>query len=187
MRHLRTAYSGHFNPPTPWGVGPIGIAIAWTKIKFQSTHPVGGGTQTTVCAHQRPLLFQSTHPVGGGTSVATFVDEYINISIHPPRGGWDYSGRTLLSDQRYFNPPTPWGVGLQTALSLPSPPSFQSTHPVGGGTGPCCPCYGGSHISIHPPRGGWDVKSADARAWTGNFNPPTPWGVGPRTANTTRG
>ena len=34
---------------------------------------------------------------------------------------------------------------------------FQSTHPVGGGTRPGQFFYGGAKISIHPPRGGWDI------------------------------
>ena len=37
---------------------------------------------------------------------------------------------------------------------------FQSTHPVGGGTLKTTKNQIGKYISIHPPRGGWDgVKS----------------------------
>ena len=56
--------------------------------------------------------FQFSHPVGGGTcSIKKGLHEK-GISIHPPRGGWDYeSGRTMGFDKN-FNPPTPWGVGL---------------------------------------------------------------------------
>ena len=35
-------------------------------------------------------------------------------------------------------------------------------------------------ISIHPPRGGWDSLSVTRVSPSSNFNPPTPWGVGPR-------
>ena len=35
-----------------------------------------------------------------------------NISIHPLRGEWDYAEVIGYFDKCYFNPPTPWGVGL---------------------------------------------------------------------------
>ena len=76
-----------------------------------------------------------------------------------------------------------------------------STHPVGGGThldnrhgtfsrisihpprggwdlgGQIAVVFGGG-ISIHPPRGGWDLTKTDYDRLQANFNPPTPWGVG---------
>ena len=36
-------------------------------------------------------------------------------------------------------------------------------------------------ISIHPPRGGWDSSGARTASTATDFNPPTPWGVGLRT------
>ena len=79
------------------------------------------------------------------------------ISIHPPRVGWDqwnsYAGREWKR--------------------------FQSTHPVWGGT--CCPVYyRHSHhqISIHPPRVGWDFGPTVESGLDEHFNPPTPCGVG---------
>ena len=35
----------YFNPPTPWGVGQSHSAQERAEFLFQSTHPVGGGTQ----------------------------------------------------------------------------------------------------------------------------------------------
>ena len=100
-----------FNPPTPWGVGHDSIYRAAGLSPFQSTHPVGGGT----------------------VGLAVF-GVSLDISIHPPRGGWDLDKRRM--------------AGLTTP--------FQSTHPVGGGTG-VHPAGGQTEkISIHPPRGGWD-------------------------------
>ena len=78
---------------------------------------------------------------------------------------------------------------------------FQSTHPVGGGTynkrlsGLCQtvsihPPRGGwdihygffygclCQVSIHPPRGGWDTRCRRFAISGRSFNPPTPWGVG---------
>ena len=80
----------------------------------------------------------------------------IEISIHPPRGGWDrwlklFGGADPIS----IHPPRGgWDsrmVRLSVSFSL-----FQSTHPVGGGTGGIPELALGIPISIHPPRGGWD-------------------------------
>ena len=34
----------NFNPPTPWGVGQDNVFAQFLVNRFQSTHPVGGGT-----------------------------------------------------------------------------------------------------------------------------------------------
>ena len=100
-----------FNPPTPWGVGP--------------------GGQTDLPELRQ---FQSTHSVGSGTAEAEEAIAKIAISIHPLRGEWD----VVLAHEHftgyYFNPPTPWGVGL------PRPQRPE----------------GRADISIHPLRGEWD-------------------------------
>ena len=121
---------------------------------FQSTHPVWGGTQLSECATST-LKFQSTHPVWGGTAPARRTDYRKGISIHPPRVGWDGRKRVELLLLHNFNPPTPCGVGPANGKSAQCSPTFQSTHPVWGGT------YSTSSISICP-----------------DFNPPTPCGVG---------
>ena len=59
----------------------------------------------------------------------------IKISIHPPRAGWDSDGRRKSRSNS----------------------SFQSTHPVRGGTRAAALRYVPvDGISIHPPRAGWD-------------------------------
>ena len=153
--HSRGLPLDHFNPPTPWGVGHgINDRLAFQSL-FQSTHPVGGGT-AYFCTNTRAAAFQSTHPVGGGTLARNDRKRAELISIHPPRGGWDWASTPTMPCPAYFNPPTPWGVGLICSVEIPPRPIFQSTHPVGGGTGTntlfCCVL----RISIHPPRGGWD-------------------------------
>ena len=73
--------------------------------------------------------FQSTHPVRGGTLSDKMEAEQAEISIHPPREGWD-SGR---------------------ADGLTSYPEFQSTHPVRGGTAKHIRYDGGNDLHFNPP------------------------------------
>ena len=143
----------------------------------------------------------------GGTPAFLILGGGSNISIHPPHVGWDVAGTMVEVYVRYFNPPTPCGVGPTAAvmpLQYPSisihPPhvgwdvtpkryfcgavSFQSTHPMWGGTD----FLGGAAlegiISIHPPHVGWDSPTAKPPGRYGHFNPPTPCGVGPVPAPT---
>ena len=77
----------------------------------------------------------SIHPPRAGWD--DFIREagmYCVISIHPPRAGWDQrqvQHRLLRTD---FNPPTPCGVGLSNQKAQAVTETFQSTHPVRGGT-----------------------------------------------------
>ena len=43
---------GYFNPPTPCGVGPAADVAPVVRCKFQSTHPVRGGTGRARPHHQ---------------------------------------------------------------------------------------------------------------------------------------
>ena len=146
---------------------------------FQSTHPVWGGTMPPYRRPSTPRRFQSTHPVWGGTSILMMPPTPAEFqSTHPVWGGTSWSILKQLNDPD-FNPPTPYGVGPATfqkhkraddiSIHPPrmgwdwSPPgcsaavnTFQSTHPVWGGT-----------TSIR--------SSFGASAY---FNPPTPYGVG---------
>ena len=73
-----------------------------------------------------------------------------------------------------------WGRGLYIVSLIANALIFQSTHPVWGGT------YRersfssvDSHISIHPPRVGWDSGNFQkSPSLIFYFNPPTPCGVG---------
>ena len=77
----------------------------------------------------------SIHPPRGGWDFQIpLVTPIASISIHPPRGGWDHFPLSFQSVKMDFNPPTPWG----------------------GGTGATEGSYNIGGISIHPPRGGWD-------------------------------
>ena len=57
---------------------------------FQSTHPAWGGTRQGALTLNAPI-FQSTHPAWGGTLEQLSKGGVTNISIHPPRVGWDVS------------------------------------------------------------------------------------------------
>ena len=114
-----------------------------------------GGTDThDIDIHQ--YLFQSTHPVWGGT----------------------FGASLFRLDTIHFNPPTPCGVGLYQPLLQNRYKKFQSTHPVWGGTGSALSGCTRGVISIHPPRVGWDEHAAIRYYRSGDFNPPTPCGVG---------
>ena len=145
----------YFNPPTPCGVGRLATCKMVRPRRFQSTHPVWGGT-SVVGFPAEIFQFQSTHPVWGGTAGKRSQRRREQISIHPPRVGWDNSVLNALSASRNFNPPTPCGVGPDVNRLTSRRRGFQSTHPVWGGTRNC-------YFRERP---------------AGYFNPPTPCGVG---------
>ena len=123
-----------FNPPTPCGVGPLAFARFAISNLFQSTHPVWGGT--VLPCNFSEFIYISIHPPRVGWDSPPFpVNPHPLISIHPPRVGWD------MSSCEYWS-----------KLAI-----FQSTHPVWGGT-----------FGTYPAT----VPFED-------FNPPTPCGVGP--------
>ena len=189
--------------------------------EFQSTHPVWGGTCTPPIAgiwqlisihpprvgwdySQRTLLPMpsiSIHPprVGWDGAAHVRIPELV-ISIHPPRVGWDAPPVQWACCRKYFNPPTPCGVGPYNALR-PNPldisihpprvgwdfgrlPArdlmilFQSTHPVWGGTRVLgCPGNRPGFQSTHPVWGGTAQRRTQCAILL-YFNPPTPCGVG---------
>ena len=152
--------------------------LSFSLGRFQSTHPVRGGTAKTLDGDAIPR-FQSTHPVRGGTNpVATVKRTTAFQSTHPVRGGTQHTS-CQNSRGRDFNPPTPCGVGQHT--------SYQSEHlfrisihpPRAGWDVPLVnPPEGINPISIHPPRAGWDRSKRDRAISARDFNPPTPCGVG---------
>ena len=110
--------------------------------------------------------FNPPTPHGGGRlspPITSIIIEYLlsgNISIHPPRMGWDEFSSCPCAGYILFQSTHPaWG-GTRfhfSTISLTVLPIFQSTHPAWGGTRLICRC-----LSIDK-----------------NFNPPTPHGVGP--------
>ncbi len=107
-----------FNPPTPHGVGRGRCYGFYICDLFQSTHPAWGGTELQKTEKQDLDSFQSTHPAWGGTHrVPLHYQDHANfnpptphgvglvqsragtravdISIHPPRMGWDIVGARI--------------------------------------------------------------------------------------------
>ena len=148
----------HFNPPTPCGVGLICCSPIFLTARFQSTHPLRGGTIkddadvfTTAISIHPPLAgwdglaagfdysfadFNPPTPCGVGLVGDVTVNRTPRISIHPPLAGWDCLTRIMRLHPSNFNPPTPCGVGPRS----------------GGLFGVV------DRISIHPPLAGWDER-----------------------------
>ncbi len=176
--------------------------IAKMRERFQSTHPVRGGTRSRSSLRLEPCDFNPPTPCGVGHQSAVDFPRRSSISIHPPRAGWDFRCGAESRACRNFNPPTPCGVGPRISFTTLICSRFQSTHPVRGGTPGCGEAGNRIAISIHPPRAGWDAYGPRAPRLCGvfqsthpvrggtsaprrgggraaNFNPPTPCGVGP--------
>ncbi len=119
---------GNFNPPTPCGVGRMIKEYYYDSRVFQSTHPVRGGTSTTDpdCGL---FVFQSTHPVRGGTGCDQRHGIHADISIHPPRAGWD--GKSVQNifctlcafnkSVRFFIGTIPFQAGILAAFQKKQP------------------------------------------------------------------
>ena len=133
------------------GAGDAGQAI--------SIHPPREGWDSI---HSSPFrcisTFQSTHPARGGTCCACWAIDAMDTfqSTHPARGGTLYAV-----------------IDRETV-------EFQSTHPARGGT--VSESVKALQVvtfqSTHPARGG--TMGMIARSVIGgDFNPPTPRGVGP--------
>ena len=169
---------------------------------FQSTHPAWGGTRST-SATRRPLPnFNPPTPRGVGRNGLSARGTSLQISIHPPRVGWDSffaHPRSKAKDISIHPPRVGWDTNpLHSFLRW----TFQSTHPAWGGTVPMrsvwIPC---GYFNPPTPRGVgqrlWSMRRKPIRfqsthpAWGGtaekvivviiplHFNPPTPRGVGP--------
>ena len=78
-----------------------------------------------------------------------------------------------------FNPPTPCGVGQEFRDTTKTTDTFQSTHPVRGGTKKRQRYFRKWEFqSTHPVRGGTSLVKNKSNT-VSNFNPPTPCGVDP--------
>ena len=165
-----------------------------------SIHPPRGGWDAGLWSRSLPTFhFNPPTPWGVGLRISWTYGSFNHFNPPTPWGVGRWPQRPWFRCP-YFNPPTPWGVGQEWADLLHLHATFQSTHPVGGGTVPVYQHYakqpisihpprGGwdtphpcpsnhSTISIHPPRGGWDCSGVHYASPGGYFNPPTPWGVG---------
>ena len=87
------------------------------------------------------------------------------ISIHPPREGWDAPSCCVFKSRSGFQSTHPVRGGTPGApVAWPASCRFQSTHPVRGGTaGKVHMLTPTEVISIHPPREGWDFNKSRCR------------------------
>ena len=100
-----------------------------------SIHPPRVGWDS-IGINQPPVInnFNPPTPCGVGLQAKKENIDWEGISIHPPRVGWDH-GLVILADVSIdFNPPTPCGVGPGRPRTTGGATTFQSTHPVWGGT-----------------------------------------------------
>ena len=83
------------------------------------------------------------------------------ISIHPPREGWDdkITSEIEKAETISIHPPRE-GWDICNCIFRQHGNSFQSTHPVRGGTEIALMLAAAMVISIHPPREGWDRGTA---------------------------
>ena len=106
------------------------------EIEFQSTHPVWDGTSQPAPTGTAFTNFNPPIPCGMGRDALAGSFEWVKISIHPSRVGWD----------------------AQAASEFKRVAAFQSTHPVWDGTIYNTTDYAIHVISIHPSRVGWDLE-----------------------------
>ena len=145
----------HFNPPTPRGVGLNAKWIWGYMSRFQSTHPARGGAVFPTPTQYIAQI--SIHPPREGwDATARQGQPRSRISIHPPREGWDQLLVQPVQDEPNFNPPTPRGVGLPFRALSPIPRDFNPPTPRGVGRPVEWVASWNRVISIHPPREGWD-------------------------------
>ena len=126
----------HFNPPTPCGVGPYKVSADWLLGLFQSTHPVWGGTVFHDFFGGDVNI--SIHPPRVGWDPNRVLRLWLlhSISIHPPRVGWDYRVSLLFLHRFYFNPPTRCGVGRLGQFYYGGVKYFNPPTPCGVGLDP---------------------------------------------------
>ena len=116
-------------------------------------------------------LFQSTQPVRGATWALLYAA--LSDSNFNPRTPSSNTSKVSCD----FNPRTPHGVRLVTALTGATGALFQSTHPSRGATGPeAIRCCWRPDFNPRTPHG-VRLVYFPWRRWHSHFNPRTPHGV----------
>ena len=154
----------NFNPPAPCGAGLQETVRMLTRLTFQSTRPLRGGTLFCLAdlrlgkisirpplagrdridgrdAHDRHI---SIHPPLAGRDGASYGSPWRGrISIHPPLAGRDLWARLQSPLETDFNPPAPCGAGLRGGRAG-APRGKISIHPPLAGRDP--------HMQLGPNR-----------------------------------
>ena len=123
-----------FNPRTPRGVRRGSLPVYNFEVKFQSTHPSRGATESSVWEEARSHV--SIHAPLAGCDDCRFSSSLLTyVSIHAPLAGCDRARSGASKNSRSFNPRTPRGVRLVNG---------KITYPQG--------------VSIHAPLAGCDSQ-----------------------------
>ena len=187
-----------FNPRAPCGARPHEYVASRIPSPFQSTRPVWGATDTANIIGDI-VRFQSTRPVWGATSVRGFAvcsttfqstrpvwgatpEDFdilppVEISIHAPRVGRDFSLFCIEEREMNFNPRAPCGARRRLCCTHWSTMGFQSTRPVWGATDLFGLRTVKITISIHAPRVGRDYGEHPRWVVSRDFNPRAPCGA----------
>ena len=189
----------HFNPRSPRGERQPELKESLVYLKFQSTLPARGATQSILERTPQMEDFNPRSPRGerhvdlarhlGRTPISIHAPRegsdvpcglhrvcHSGISIHAPREGSDRTIAQATEPTRNFNPRSPRGERRQEEIRARSRAGFQSTLPARGAT------VIGEHsvvtrqISIHAPREGSDYCPPVSHAGGKNFNPRSPRG-----------
>ena len=167
---------------------------------FQSTLPARGATPNLICKHYISG-FQSTLPARGATYTDAETGRAIQISIHAPRTGSDFSNQVggtrrkdfnprsphgerpgngvRTHDQSHFNPRSPHGERRKRARTPRLTPHFNPRSPHGERHGYYCEVAPtGTFQSTLPARGATCMAISYA-ALKSNFNPRSPHGERP--------
>ena len=126
--------------------------------------------------HPRIPKFQSTLPLRGATAVRILWVRAEGISIHAPLTGSDDLPRRFQISMLDFNPRSPYGERLKSAILDCPIPTFQSTLPLRGATGRSIRISDCPSISIHAPLTGSDLFRSLSTMPPSDFNPRSPYG-----------
>ena len=98
----------NFNPRSPCGERRWGSSRAAQASDFNPRSPCGERLQSAV-GLQGFFGFQSTLPVWGATDAGNVGKQVLDISIHAPRVGSDFSPKSSAIPSPNFNPRSPCG------------------------------------------------------------------------------
>ena len=166
-----------FNPRAPYGARRTGIHRVKLTATFQSTRPLRGATLDN-WYFGKPVNISIHAPLTGRDFTFCTNFSLSIISIHAPLTGRDH--RKSASKKRrhtYFNPRAPYGARRQIAVADDVVHVFQSTRPLRGATFPLALLAKHEGISIHAPLTGRDLMCRRSWKRQRDFNPRAPYGA----------
>ena len=134
------------------------------------------GATVSYVGMQKALMISIHAPHAGSDTSAS--DDFLvsGISIHAPHAGSDLINVPILQSRCDFNPRSPCGERLYSAIALAMLEIFQSTLPMRGATIWNFVPILIYKISIHAPHAGSDIFSSIIPTPFSYFNPRSPCG-----------